>query len=214
MITKSVLRKSFLTAVILLVGVSVGAGLSVLGFDPNETVKAESDAVSTVHRMAQDLKMVQTISLMIVPSEDGRLLFGYGDKGGGWDKYELQAGVKGTPVVHHSVAGLTLEGEEISQIAAFSHETGKWHPYRLAIPTSKRAVPIVYNDIVLYWVEGHAYAFSGKKGAWDVVPCNAQPLLQAGSAVLIDDQRIAGFSVDTARWATLKMDDVRSTTAR
>lgn len=154
------------------------------------------------------IQVMQSHSVAVVASKDARRFFGHGRQGGGWDKWQAPEGVRGTVVISAGVATLELEGEVIDSIVAFSPKTGKWHPFRLIEPASKKLTPVISAGIVACYVNGHAYAFSAAKGTWDVVANSAPPTISADSAMAADDSQIAFFTEETGRWVVLSKAEI------
>ena len=190
------------------IGVLIGIGWMGFGIESYRVLKADTAPADSSREKNDALQIIQSADVMVIPSTDGRALFGFGDQGGGWDKYELPAGARAVPVLSQSTVGLMLEGDNMTELAAFSRETGRWHRCRLERPTSASIKPAVATEIVLVWLDGYAYAFSTKKGEWDVTPCKSQPEMNSDRVIFTDDEHVAVFSADTARWAVLKKDEL------
>lgn len=140
---------------------------------------------------------------------DGSRIWGYSLALGGWKEYALPEGVTAIPVVDGGGAiGLALRATQITEVAAYSNETGTWHVQRLLAPHSGSLDPRVENDLVAYSVGGYSYAFSARRGAWDVVEGEGVAL-ERDHAMIVDAQanRISVFSVETGRWDTLALDE-------
>lgn len=147
-------------------------------------------------------------SAMAATVPDGSRVWGYSLALGGWKEYALPEGVTAIPVVDGgSAIGLGLRGTQITEVAAYSNETGTWHVQRLLAPRSGSLDPRVDDDLVTYSVGGYSYAFSARRGAWDVIEGEGVAM-ERNHAIIVDAQanRISVFSAETGRWDTLAPD--------
>jgi hypothetical protein len=88
-------------------------------------------------------------------------------EGGSMKLYRVPAGVKATPIITNgSFVSLFLDGEKISQLAAYSRELGDWSTLDLKKPVKGPVMPIEGNGFSVTRAGRYLCAFSGE---WSVV---------------------------------------------
>ncbi len=110
-------------------------------------------------------------SILMVESPDGKGVAAMSTEAGngGWKRYERPAGQTAIPIAGPDVLTFAIKGETITQIAAFSATTGEWATQRLLKPVKEQISPVVAPGCALFQEGNNFYAFSAKKGLWDVL---------------------------------------------
>ena len=97
-----------------------------------------------------------------------------------------------------------VKGEKISQLAAYTATTGKWHPLDLKTPVQGAAVPIVGMTLAAYAADNRVFAFSAKSGKWDSVELEdgAKPVPVVGLTNVKFEHKdhLYVFNANTGKW--------------
>jgi hypothetical protein len=159
----------------------------------------------------------------------GRFLYLYSSKTSTWDRLELQTITNGQPIKvtltelkGTGVVGLRLEGPKITRLAVFSMASGKWSTLDLDEPASGVVEPMAFGRGALaYQVGRFMYLYPSKTATWDRLdlkpitngqPIQVTPVELKGTGVLgmrlkgPKITRVAVFSVESANWSTLDLD--------
>jgi RNA polymerase sigma factor (sigma-70 family) len=144
-----------------------------------------------------------------------------------WHTYTGPKGVKvfqARPNLYHDFVALVVEGEPITEVAAFSVKPGKWVRQVLIEPTKKGLYPVTTNHVAAYFIGRQAYAFSSLTGKWSQQALNepapeelchsglgvqsAFPSLLAASGFIIytTSRHAYAFSAQTGNWAVLAVE--------
>lgn len=134
-----------------------------------------------------------------VKQSNAYLAFGSGKKGGKWNRFEFPEGVTAVPVLSSSVCAFELTGDAVGELVAVDI-TGSWKTIKLAA-TAQRCVPIVSEQVAVFMVDGHVYAFSARLGQWDTITTQTSPQLSRDTALIVTADSIAVFSAATGKWA-------------
>jgi len=113
---------------------------------------------------------------------------------------------------------LSVHGDPITEIAAFSVKAGKWSRQALIEPAKGDVYPIIVsNQFAVYFIARHAYAFSSLTGKWSLQalsePASApfalpfNPLVGDGFALYAAGRRAYAFSSLTGTWNTLEVEE-------
>jgi RNA polymerase sigma factor (sigma-70 family) len=111
------------------------------------------------------------------------------------------------PIIGSELLALAYRGKAIVQLAAYSAATGEWSTIKLAKPVEGPVNPTVGINCAIYEIGNDVYAFSGDKGAWDVLrlPENesAKPISSLSQHFITVTQgtRLYVFSVKQGKWA-------------
>jgi hypothetical protein len=152
----------------------------------------------------------------MVKPRNGKLA-AYSVVGGVWLDYTVPPGVsKVLPIIGKSVMSLMMEGQNISQVAAFSGIDGEWHVQPLREPTTK-VVPLLFDSMVIIPIGRFVYAFSsigrsGEKG-WGVLELEegAKPVPRYGSNDWVTVEhggKLHIFNGKNARWSSIEIKPV------
>ena len=103
------------------------------------------------------------------------------------------------------LAILKFDGEDISQLVAFSPKTAKWYPFDLKQPIKKSAVPFVAYSIATFVFDHRVAAFSSVAGRWELLelPEGATPRLRANPGLIAVEfeEHLYVFSGETGKWS-------------
>jgi RNA polymerase sigma factor (sigma-70 family) len=173
--------------IVMTLGLAAGLGMSVLaGKNVAEPQNAEQQdlqrlvkeqprakgsgpmAARSRERASVLAQVLTSPSLAVAFGEDGERLWALSyEQEGKWRPYRIPDGVKVLPIVSSdSVAALAVQGQRITQVAAFSSKTGQWAVQELREPARERLWPNVGSDMVYCQVGHDIYAFSGLTGTW------------------------------------------------
>ena len=134
----------------------------------------------------------------------GTRLPAYSVAKGEWASYEVPRGVEVVPVTGSGVVAVTIIGDEIRQLAAFSPSAGSWVPIDLKEPARGRITPIVHSGMAVYPIGRRVYAFSAATRSWDVVelPEGSKPMpsVSLDRATVKHEDHLYLFSVHTGKW--------------
>lgn len=142
--------------------------------------------------------------IVIQPRETGKVA-AYSTETGEWTSYAVPEGLKAVPLLTGNIMALQMEGDAISEIAAFDAEGGRWHPQKLEEPVSGRAVPILIDNLVAYGLGRRVYAYSSEADRWDTLTLpegagKARPTVYAAMVFVEYEGKIHTFSAKTGRW--------------
>ncbi len=112
-----------------------------------------------------------TQSILMVRSADGKGVAAMSTEAGNgdWKRYERPAGQTAIPLAGADVLTFVMKGETITEIAAFSATTGEWATQHLLKPVKEQISPVVAPGCALFQEGNNFYAFSARKGIWDVL---------------------------------------------
>src|SRR5882757_4219496 len=82
--------------------------------------------------------------------------------------YRVPAGIQAIPIVNNDIVALQLNGEKISQVAAFSRKQGAWTIQDLKQPVDGPVSPVVSQGVAVSRAGRFLCAFSAQTGIWDV----------------------------------------------
>jgi RNA polymerase sigma-70 factor (ECF subfamily) len=163
----------------------------------------------------------------------GRFLYVYSSKTSTWDRLEIQAITKGQPIKvtltelkGTGVVALRLEGQNITRVAAFNVESGKWSTLDLDEPASGVVEPMAFGRGALaYQVGRFMYLYPSKASTWDRLdlqpitngqPIRVTPAELKGTGILAmclegpRIPRVAVFDLKSRTWSTLDLDEPAS----
>lgn len=121
--------------------------------------------------------------------------------------YPVPEGLTAVPVATNEVVVLQMEGEGISQLAAYGPGADSWATIDLSPPVDEKLPPIVSGGMAATWDGPRVYAFSAMTGGWDVVErregAEGPPILNSEYVLCEDDDRVYVFGARTGRWAAV-----------
>ena len=142
---------------------------------------------------------IQSDQLVVAQVRDSNAYLAYGKKAGKWNRFEFPQGVSAVPVLSGSVGAFELTGDAVAELVAVDLK-GSWRTIKL-VESTQKCVPIISEQVVVYMVDGRAYAFSAKLGKWDMIETQVPPALSKDTAVIVTADSIAVFSAATGKWA-------------
>jgi hypothetical protein len=157
-------------------------------------------------------------------------VWAYNSETKAWHTYTAPKGVKvsqtgtGSPLV-----ALVVQGEPITEVAAYSVKAGRWARQALIEPARNAIYPVVGNHLAAYFVGRHAYAFSSLTGKWsqqalnEAAPedlCNSGVHLQVSYLLIghdfmiyISGRSVYAFNAATGIWDTIDLGEGAETQA-
>jgi RNA polymerase sigma factor (sigma-70 family) len=111
------------------------------------------------------------------------------------------------PIFGSEVLALAYRGKTIDSLAAYSASTGEWSVVKLSKPVEGAINPTVGGNCALYQVGNDFYAFSGDRGAWDVLHLPGAALASKYSSLaqhfitVTQGSRLYVFSIKQGKWA-------------
>jgi RNA polymerase sigma factor (sigma-70 family) len=150
-------------------------------------------------------------SILVVETADGKGFAAMSTEqrngvwNGEWQRYAPPEGQTATPIAANDVVALTMKGETITEIAAFSAASGEWTTQRLLKPIKEQLSPVVGPGCALYQEGNSFYAFSAVLGKWDVLslPEGEKPraACSATDVTVQQGDQIFVFPFKVAQWS-------------
>jgi hypothetical protein len=131
--------------------------------------KAAQSTTGTRGTPAKTLHSIMTAhGLMVITSPKGDRVGVYRE-GGSMKTYRVPDGAKASPILGRGLVALMVEGESISQLAAYSARQDAWSVLKLDQPVKGSAVPTVGVALAVTRAGRYLCAFVQASGAWHVV---------------------------------------------
>lgn len=93
-----------------------------------------------------------------------------------WKTYTAPPGTKLTAVASGEILALSQDGPDVKEIAVFEPTQGEWKTHPLPEPAKHAVSAHVLNDVAIFVVGKHVYAYRGKGLYWSTLSLPAEGL--------------------------------------
>ncbi len=97
-----------------------------------------------------------------------------------WKTYTAPPGTRLTAIASNEIVALAQDGPDVKELAVFESFQGEWKTHPLPEPAKHAVSPHILNDVAVFAVGKHLYAYRGKGMYWSArdLPSDDPPVVQ------------------------------------